>query len=364
MQGVSLFSKDRGRHHDVFELALTAEGIEIRRPGESARHLSWARITEWEIEQRRGGVLLTLRGGGSVTPLVIPRWNVDELDLILREVTSQLVEPLPEPPSVVSAPVVSAPAPAPPIVRPPVVPVPAPAPAPVPAPVVPQAPLPPPNPKPTWEELSRPVTQMRRNALLDPTVTTASGPIENEEEDEEEVAGALVWPEDEPLKEFGDLAWPSSMDKGELNDSVDIEFVMEPERQLLPPIFASEVGEVGPEHLELPEWSVREPMESSLEISREQPPVVSSHPVVPASRPLNLPPVEGASELPAFTLPTPLPAATPRIPRAARRRRNRRKFPARAAVAVVLLAAFATAVVLVLFQSAGIIHLGFLGTPV
>jgi hypothetical protein len=30
----------------------------------------------------------------------------------------------------------------------------------------------------------------------------------------------------------------------------------------------------------------------------------------------------------------------------------------------VLLAAFATAVVLVLFQSAGIIHLGFLGTPV
>ncbi len=90
MQGVTLSTKVRRRPNDVFELALTYDGIEIRRPGESPRHLSWDRVSEWEIEQRRGGVLLTLRGGGSVTPLVIPRWSVDALDLVLRQVTSSL----------------------------------------------------------------------------------------------------------------------------------------------------------------------------------------------------------------------------------------------------------------------------------
>jgi hypothetical protein len=91
VQGVSLFTKERGRHADIFDLALTYVGIEIRRPGESARLLSWERVSEWEIEERRGGVLLTLRGGGSVTPLIIPRWKVDDLDLILRDVTSHSV---------------------------------------------------------------------------------------------------------------------------------------------------------------------------------------------------------------------------------------------------------------------------------
>jgi hypothetical protein len=94
MDGVTLHSRARRKPADVFELALTYEGIEIRRPGEHPRYMSWDRVSEWEIEERRGGVLLTLRGGGSVTPLVIPRWTVDDLDVILRKVTSEPPAPI------------------------------------------------------------------------------------------------------------------------------------------------------------------------------------------------------------------------------------------------------------------------------
>ncbi|HUC04435.1 MAG TPA: hypothetical protein VL961_03495, partial [Acidimicrobiales bacterium] len=93
MRGVSIYSKERGRNADTFELALTYQGIEIRRSGEAPRHLPWDRINEWEIEQRRGGALLTLRGGGSVTPLIIPKWRVDDLDAVLRDVTAGVPAP-------------------------------------------------------------------------------------------------------------------------------------------------------------------------------------------------------------------------------------------------------------------------------
>ena len=33
--------------------------------------MAWERITQWEIEERPGCVVLTLRGGGSVTPLLV-----------------------------------------------------------------------------------------------------------------------------------------------------------------------------------------------------------------------------------------------------------------------------------------------------
>ncbi len=91
---VSLFTKERSKNPDTFYLTFTYEGIDIIRAGEPTRHLSWERITEWEIEQRRGGVLLTLRGSGSVTPLIIPKWRVDDLDEVLRDVTAGV--PVPE----------------------------------------------------------------------------------------------------------------------------------------------------------------------------------------------------------------------------------------------------------------------------
>jgi hypothetical protein len=91
---VSLFTKERSKNPDTFYLTFTYEGIDIMRDGEPTRHLAWERITEWEIEQRRGGVLLTLRGSGSVTPLIIPKWRVDDLDEVLRDVTAGV--PVPE----------------------------------------------------------------------------------------------------------------------------------------------------------------------------------------------------------------------------------------------------------------------------
>jgi hypothetical protein len=73
---------------EAFELGLSPAGIEIRRPGRDPRRLTWERISEWEIEERAGDLVLTLRGDGSVTPLVITGWSFAELDEVMRAVTS------------------------------------------------------------------------------------------------------------------------------------------------------------------------------------------------------------------------------------------------------------------------------------
>jgi hypothetical protein len=87
--GVSILSRQKKRGNDVFELVLTREGIEVHRPERPAQLMSWDRVSEWEITEGRGGVILTLRGGGAVTPLVIPRWNVDDLDSVLSRLTAE-----------------------------------------------------------------------------------------------------------------------------------------------------------------------------------------------------------------------------------------------------------------------------------
>ncbi len=46
--------------------------------------MPWDRVSQWQIEERRGGVLLTLRGGGAATQLVIPGWTLDDLELVMR----------------------------------------------------------------------------------------------------------------------------------------------------------------------------------------------------------------------------------------------------------------------------------------
>jgi hypothetical protein len=50
--------------------------------------MSWDRVSEWEIEERKGYVLLTLRGQGAATPLVVPGWTLDDLEVLMRDVTS------------------------------------------------------------------------------------------------------------------------------------------------------------------------------------------------------------------------------------------------------------------------------------
>jgi len=88
--GVSILARQRQRRRarDVFDLALSPDGIEIRRPGRPAQHMAWSRVSQWEIEERRGYVLLTLRGDGASTPLVVPGWTLDDLADLMRDVTA------------------------------------------------------------------------------------------------------------------------------------------------------------------------------------------------------------------------------------------------------------------------------------
>lgn len=87
IQGVSIFSRQRKRKADVFDIALSPEGIVIRRPGRSEQHMTWERISQWEIDERAGCIVLTLRGGGSVTPLMVKGWTLEDLETVMRDAT-------------------------------------------------------------------------------------------------------------------------------------------------------------------------------------------------------------------------------------------------------------------------------------
>lgn len=89
IQGVSVLSRQRKLgHHDEFELGLSPAGIEVRRPGRPVQQMSWDRVSEWEIEERKGFVVLTLRGRGATTPLLVPGWTLDDLEVLMRDITS------------------------------------------------------------------------------------------------------------------------------------------------------------------------------------------------------------------------------------------------------------------------------------
>jgi hypothetical protein len=95
---VSLATDGRLLDGDPFDIALSHDGLEIRRPGRETRRLTWDRVSEWEVQDRRGGVLLTLRGRGAVTTLVVAGWTVDELEAALRDTTApSSTEDLPVP---------------------------------------------------------------------------------------------------------------------------------------------------------------------------------------------------------------------------------------------------------------------------
>jgi hypothetical protein len=87
IEGVSVLSK-KGDRSDRFAIALSPRGIEVRRRDHPTRLMSWDRVSQWEIEERDGYVVLILRGGGAATPLVVPGWTLDDLELLMRDVTS------------------------------------------------------------------------------------------------------------------------------------------------------------------------------------------------------------------------------------------------------------------------------------
>jgi hypothetical protein len=95
IRGVSLFSRQRTRKADRFDMALSSEGIAIQRPGRSEQHISWERIEPWEIQERPGCVLLTLRGDGAVTPLMVKGWTIEDLETVMREATTGATDPPP-----------------------------------------------------------------------------------------------------------------------------------------------------------------------------------------------------------------------------------------------------------------------------
>ena len=88
ISGVSILSGQKKRAHDVFELVLSREGVEVHRPERPVQQMSWNRDSEWEIEERKGYVLLTLHGQGATTPLVVPGWTLDDLEVVMRNVTA------------------------------------------------------------------------------------------------------------------------------------------------------------------------------------------------------------------------------------------------------------------------------------
>jgi hypothetical protein len=94
LRGVTLLTKSRRKGDDAFDISISPNGIEIHRSGEEARLLEWDRVSTWEIEQRKHSVLLILRGGGSETPLMIPGWNVHDLDQLLGAMTAHLAPPV------------------------------------------------------------------------------------------------------------------------------------------------------------------------------------------------------------------------------------------------------------------------------
>jgi hypothetical protein len=97
LKGVTLPGRGRRRGADIFDVLLTPAGLVVERPGEAPRRLPWEQFTEWELEQRRGSVCLTLRGGGAVTPLVVPRWSTEDLDAALRDATAPVTATAAEP---------------------------------------------------------------------------------------------------------------------------------------------------------------------------------------------------------------------------------------------------------------------------
>jgi hypothetical protein len=91
IRGVSIFSRQRRRKVDVFDMALSPEGIVIRRPGRPDQHMSWDRISQWEIAEKPDCVVLTLRGSGSVTPLMVTGWTFEDLETVMRQATAGFV---------------------------------------------------------------------------------------------------------------------------------------------------------------------------------------------------------------------------------------------------------------------------------
>jgi hypothetical protein len=108
--GVSLVARHRRRHPPVFELALSQDGVVVRQPDAAPQQIAWDRVREWELQAHRDGALLTLRGDGAESALVVPGWTVAALGELLRDITTQVpADPAPAPTAAPAPPVTTRP---------------------------------------------------------------------------------------------------------------------------------------------------------------------------------------------------------------------------------------------------------------
>jgi hypothetical protein len=89
ISGVSLITRQGARAPEVFEIVLSAGGIDFRRAERPGARLTWDRVSAWEIEELEGDVVLTLQGAGAATPLLISGWSATDLAARLRQLTDQ-----------------------------------------------------------------------------------------------------------------------------------------------------------------------------------------------------------------------------------------------------------------------------------
>jgi hypothetical protein len=92
ISGVSLITRQGARAPEVFEIVLSAGGIDFRRAERPGARLTWDRVSAWEIEELEGDVVLTLQGAGAATPLLISGWSAADLAARLRQLTDQPAE--------------------------------------------------------------------------------------------------------------------------------------------------------------------------------------------------------------------------------------------------------------------------------
>jgi hypothetical protein len=74
---------------EMFEIVLSAAGIDFRCTERPHARLTWDTVSEWEIEERETDVLLTLQQGDATTPLLIPGWSAADLAAVLRQLTGR-----------------------------------------------------------------------------------------------------------------------------------------------------------------------------------------------------------------------------------------------------------------------------------
>jgi hypothetical protein len=89
ISGVSLITRQGARAPEVFEIVLSAGGIDFRRAERPGARLTWDRVSAWEIEELEGDVVLTLQGAGAATPLLISGWSATDLAARLHQLTDQ-----------------------------------------------------------------------------------------------------------------------------------------------------------------------------------------------------------------------------------------------------------------------------------